>query len=354
VQNGSYVFRGVPGDWSWMRPGVIRQDQIGTVGVNLRGALDLFSALAQQDGGPDREFCELPQGVASSVQGVSLFGIPYQFTKSLRAPPVIITQRERWWPTIPEPAATASAATDQGLLARNPPTYAWECMFRRHGGTIQVGIFVFRYVASGGVRRPFYAAPAVSGQPAFPVRLTGGYGNLPGFPYRRVVAASGTGLTSATATTGSQLGLQVPLGWQQPSVDSGQGRTPFTTGTLQQGPASVAGGPGQGLNVDDFPTDGSPPIHQQWQLAGQWLIDNNGNVHRVLRGRRSRLDQIQVWLQAPIPRVEPSATFDDYELVPTAGSDPVPFGVRTFHYVPTIVDEDGGQLIPIYATVRNL
>lgn len=354
VQNGSYVFRGVPGDWSWMRPGVVRLDQVGTVGVNLRGALDVFSALAQQDGGTDREFCELPQGVVSSVPGITLFGIPYQFTKSLRAPPVIITQRERWWPTIPEPSATASAATDQGLLARNPPAYAWECMFRRHGGTIQVGIFVFRYVAGGGARRPFYAAPVDGGQPAFPARLTGGYGNLPGFPYRRVLAASGTGLTSGSATTGPQIGLQVPLGWQQPAVDSAQGRTPFTTGTLIAGASTVAGGPGQGLGIDDFPADGPPPIHHQWQFSGQWLIDNNGNVHRVNRGRRSRLDQQQVWLQAPIPRVEPSAVYDDYELIPAAGTDPVPFGVRTLHYVPSIVDEEGGQLIPIYATVRNL
>lgn len=356
IQNGSYVFRPQPGDWSWIRPGVIRPNQVGDVGVNLRGALDVFSALAQQDAGATREFCEFPGGLQATVGGVTIYGIPYQLTRSLRAPPVLITQRERWWPTVPDPGATAPAGADDALLARATPAYAWECMFRRHGGTIQVGIFVFRVVGAGGERKPFYAAPEDSVQPAFSSSVSNGaYGELPGVPYRRVLATASTAALSAGgATTGSQLGLQVPLGWQQPNVVAPGTPSPFSTGILTSGSAAAAGAQGQGLTQDDFPVDRFPPVHQQWQLSGQWLIDNNGNVHRVRRGRRSRLDQSQVWLQAPIPRVAPSAPFDDYELLPTAGSDPAPFGVRTLHYVPSVIDDSGRQLIPIYATVRNL
>lgn len=359
IQNGSYVYRPQPGDWSWMRPGVIRPNQVGAVGVNLRGALDVFSALAQQDAGATRELCEFPQGLQATVGGVAIYGIPYQLTRSLTAPPVLITQRERWWPTVPEPSAIGSVGADDALVARNPPTFAWECMFRRHAGTIQVGIFVFRIVGAGGSRQPFYAVPADSTRPAFPSSVSNGsYGELPGLPYRRVLAtASTTGLSAGGATTGSQAGLQVPLGWQQPNVvqlGGTAGSNPFTTGVLSLGNATAVGGQGQGLTPDDFPADRFPPVHQQWQLSGQWIIDNNGNVHRVGRGRRSRLDQAQVWLQSPVPRVAPSAPFDDYELQPTAASDPVPFGVRTLHYVPTVVDDSGAQLIPIYATVRNL
>jgi hypothetical protein len=29
-------------------------------------------------------------------------------------------------------------------------------------------------------------------------------------------------------------------------------------------------------------------------------------------------------------------------------------GVRTFHYVPAIIDGNGTQLVPVYATVRDL
>ena len=356
IQNGSYVYRPQPGDWSWMRPGVIRPNQVGEVGVELRGAVDIFSALAQQDAGATRELCEFPQGLRATVGGVTIYGIPYQLTRSLRAPPVLITQRERWWPTVPEPSATASSGDDDALVARIPPSFAWECMFRRHGGTIQVGIFVFRVVGAGGTREPFYAVPADSSSPAFPPSVSNGsYGELPGLPYRRVLAkASSAALSASEATTGPQFGAQVPMGWQQPNAVVPGLSSPFSTGILSSGTATVAGGPGQGLTQDDFPADRSPPVHQQWQLTGQWVIDNNGNVHRVRRGRRSRFDQSQVWLQAPVPRIAPSAPFDDYELLPTAGADPAPFGVRTLFYVPSIIDDSGRQLVPIYATVRNL
>jgi prepilin-type N-terminal cleavage/methylation domain-containing protein len=357
--NATYVYRPQPGDWSWMRPGVIRPNQVGSVGVNLRGALDIFSALAQQQGGSGQEYCEFPNGLVTTVGGKKIYGIPYQVTRKPDAPPVLITQRERWWPTVPEPDAAGSPGTDEALIAGRPPEFAWECMFRRHGGTIQVGIFVFRVVSAGAARQPFYAAPANPEQPALAPRVTGGaYGDHPGLPYRRVLVPRGTGglLTSADATTGNTLGLQVPVGWQQPaSIDvAALGPSPYTTGVIFSGTAAAPGRAGQGLAVDDIPVNGVAAVHHQWQYTGQWIIDNNGNVHRVRRGRRSRQDEAQVWLQAPIPGVALSAPFDDYELQPVSGQDPVPLGVRTLHYIPEVIDERGVRLIPIYATVRNL
>ena len=48
IQNGnsSYVFRPCAGDWSWIRPGVIRSNQAGTAFDDV-GAIDLFATLAQ-------------------------------------------------------------------------------------------------------------------------------------------------------------------------------------------------------------------------------------------------------------------------------------------------------------------
>jgi hypothetical protein len=359
--NSSYVFRPRSGDWSWVRPGVIRVDEVGDVGINLRGALDVFSALAQQDVGSTRELCELPGGIPTIYDGVELFGAPYNSARSVRAPAVLVTQRERWWPTIPEqPPGLSGAdlqewqAAEAARLQDSPPTYAWECMFRRNGGTVQVAIFVFRYVGRGGVRKPFYAVDE-DGE-AFNAAVTAGpYPDLPGCPYRRVLVSTGAALTAGTASTGAPVGDQLLVGWQQPDSIQTTIQTPFSTGLISAGDAPVAGGVGQRLLPTDIPQNDVVPIHHQWQLSGQWIIDNNGNVHRVARGRRSWLDTPQVRLAAPIPRMPNAQIYDDYELESsTTGSDPVRQGIRTFHYIPSYVDADGSQLVPVYATVRNL
>jgi prepilin-type N-terminal cleavage/methylation domain-containing protein len=358
--NASYVFRPRSGDWSWVRPGVIRLDQVGDVGINLRGAIDIFSALAQQDAGSTRELCELPAGIPTLFEGVELFGAPYNSSRSVRAPAILVTQRERWWPTIPEqPLGLAGndlqqwQAAEAARLADAPPTYAWECMFRRNGGTVQVAIFVFRYVGRGGVRKPFYAVDEDGG--VFDSAVTaGGYPNLPGFPYRRVLVAGGAGLSAGAATTGPAIGNQLLVGWQQPDSIQTNVQTPFSTGLVSAGTAAAPGGAGQGLLPTDIPQNDVVPVHHQWQLPAQWIVDNNGNVHKVARGRRSWLDAVQVRFAAPVPRTPNAQVYDDYELEATAGGDPVRQGIRTFHYVPNYVDAEGTQLVPVYATVRNL
>ena len=345
IQNGnsSYVFRPSAGDWSWIRPGVIRNDQPGTATVNEVGAIDIFSTLAQNTGNTTNEFCEFPSGIGTSYPNVRLFGAPYNSSRTTFAPPVIVTQRERWWPTVPEDAQNFA-----------PPTYAWDCMFRRSGGKLQVAIFVFRVTGVGGAKKS-YVSPSGT-LPALDNAVTNGSsGPFPPVPYRRVLVTTAPA-NSAAATTGPALGNQVPLGWQQPPALSLTAQTPFTTGLIKDGIAATAGAPGQGLTIDDFPAAAVPPVHHQWQLSGQWIVDNNGNVHRVAVGRRNRNDPIQVRLSAPIPRTQNAQVFDDYELRPATpgAADPVPQGVRTLHYVPAIIDANGTQLVPVYATVRDL
>jgi hypothetical protein len=47
--------------------------------------------------------------------------------------------------------------------------------------------------------------------------------------------------------------------------------------------------------------------------------------------------------------VNPAQVFADYELPAQT-----PLGVRTIHYVPVVIDANGTQLVPVYATVRDL
>jgi hypothetical protein len=363
---GSLAYRPAPGDWSWLRPAVITQPvdslQSELPLVDQVGALDVFSAVAQRPwprggnpSGPDSCLCEFP--VPTGLSGTALvpdpldptpeparpkvpiFGIPYNLGRGIVAPLVVVTQRERWWPI-------ESSATPSGGI----PQYAWECMFRRTGGRVQVGIFVFRIVGGGGSPQPWTAA--------LPQRLVGGASlpRLPAIPFRRVT--SQTNATAAIATQGSDAGNQVPVGWQQP-LRWGSGNEfstlnmavpgPFTTAMLGQGQATQPGALGQGLLPGDFVAGQYPAVQNQWQSPGQWLIDNNGHVHRVMQGRRSSFDATAVRLSAPIPCATSPLVGGDVEL-----PGDTPLGVRTLHYVPSIIDQGAIQLVPVYATVRDL
>ena len=332
ISNGSYVFRPSAGDWSWIRPGVIRSNQGGT-SIDDVGAIDIFSTLAQNAGSSAQEFCEFPnQGVTRTAGGnLKLWGAPYNSSRTSLAPPIIVTQRERWWPSVPEGSTTFT-----------PPTYSWDCMFRRMGGRIQVAIFVYRVIGVGGAVKS-YSSPA-NGAPSLPTVVVGGsYPNLPPVPYRRVPkSTSGNG---AAGTTGLPTNIQVATGWEQPATLSLTGQGPFTTGYF---------GTAQGLNQTDFIAAQIPQVSEQWQFPGQWIIDNNSNVHRVAQGRRNATDPARVRMSAPVPR-GPNAQIDaDYELVGSATFEPTPPGIRTMHYVPAVIDANGTQLVPVYATVREL
>jgi hypothetical protein len=318
TDNGSYVFRPAPGDWSWMRPAVITTNVPGTVPDDT-GALDVFAAGATP---PNTigELTEFPGGVTSG--NGTLFGMPYNSAASGFPPAVIITQRERWWPTVPE-----------GQAVTQPSPYCWDVMFRRFGGKVQVAVFVYRVVGVGGAARSYVAKanPAGSSQP--PV------------PFRRVLTSLAA--TADQASTGSPGGLQVRVGWQQPGDPiplANPAFGPWATGLI---------GTSQGLLAADYPAAALVPVQNTWQFPGQWLLDANGNILKVTQGRRTSVDPVQVRLSNPIPRVPTIQSFDDYERPSVGTNDPVPQGIRALFFVPAY-DADRNQLIPVYCTVRDL
>jgi type II secretory pathway pseudopilin PulG len=334
---GSYAFRPAPGDWSWIRPGVIRtaQTDVQLPAAEQPGSIDLFSRVAQRTNGTSAELCEFPQGIEGNT--ITLYGAPYSTSRSLTAPMIVVSQRERWWPEVTSGAAVQGA-----------PQYAWECMFRRSGGRVQVAIFVFRVVGVGGAMREWRAFRQGQNSSYDPAVSAGAASMLlPPVPYRRVLASAGT--TAQTATTGDDATPQVAPGWAQPATLDMGTPGPFTTGLVGQGTAATPGALGQGLLPGDFPTASLTPVQHQWQFPGQWIVDNNGNVHRVAVGRRNPSDAVQLRLSAAVPRVPAAQVNVDYE-APALTSR----GVRTFHFVPTIIDGNGTQLVPVYATVRDL
>lgn len=249
-------------------------------------------------------------GQATAVEPA---GIPYNsalYGLPPAAPPAIIfSQLERYYPM-------QSAGSTSGYQ-RNPE-YVWDCMFRRFQGRILVAIFVYRVsiVGGGDVR---YSAPANGTVPPLPIHIDLTLaGNLPwnGHPW------------DADGVPGSpQLEPAVMI----PNTEGG---TPY-----------------------EPPGAGSDP---SWQAPGQWLLDQNNNVHRVLAGRRRSADG-PVELLRPIPVLPPLDTyFMDRSGGVRVGVDNV---VTNFWYIPTevAIDVDGigsgdlpVRLFPVYATVREL
>ncbi|MGI9013009.1 MAG: type IV pilus modification PilV family protein [Phycisphaerales bacterium] len=215
--------------------------------------------------------------------------LPYNDIKWGAAPPaIIISQEERYFP------AQSTELIAAGTTGRTPPQYAWDCMFRRFQGKMYVAVFVYRISTTGGEPVPFQVR-------------TG----MPIMPHYRALNGSGNA------------GNPWPLGTEE------------IPGTY----------PGDPINLN--PLD---PPDDQWQLPGQWLLDQNNVFHRVLAGRRNDVDG-PVRLQRP---VQESRFFRAVLSQDFSTDDPV----FELWYIPSVViDPNIGReyrLSPIYATVKEL
>lgn len=284
----SYVSSTITGDWPWRRPAFYRTNHGVTVNGNSFTIAQGSIAIFNPTGG------YAPGG------GYPTDNIPWNTALYGTTPPpvpTIITQRERFYPT-----ATTFASND---VVR--PQYAWECMFRRFGGRIFVAIFVYR-VNTGGQGGYTVAVPP-GDVPPLPVSIDlvntpGGYSwaNQPWF------AAGDT--TNPT--------------WN----NKDDGRIPGT-----------------------FPGDAYDPLSasEGWQIDGQWILDQNNNIHRVLNGRRIATDG-PVELARPVPPLPALPVFEG--AIPSGGG-PAQNAVKYFWYIPP-VDANGVELTPVYVTVREL
>ncbi len=253
-------------------------------------------------------------GAATAVEATGMLnGIPYNsFLYPAGAGAFVITQGERYYPMFNEPLA--------GAASQFPPRpqYVWDCMFRRFQGKIMVAIFVYRVTIPGGGSAPYSVPPNYSDPivPPLPVAIDL---TLPGL-----------------------------LDWSgnQWDVDGDP--------TTQAIEAII---PGTYPDMTYNPSDAG----QSWQAPGQWILDQNNNVHRVLSGRRNESD-------GPVELVRPVAAI---LAVPTnfALGIAQPNGfvyedvVTNIWYIPVEVelDTDGdgtgdlpATLTPVYVTVREL
>lgn len=258
----------------------------------------------------------IPGGLGASPDSgsIAIFGgggaipseIPYNAIKypSGTPPQIFIRQGERYYP--------------QAFSTANPdvapkPEYVWDCMFRRFEGRIYVAIFVYRV-----------AAP-----------------NMGSFTYR----VPGNPTNVSVPPLPIWLRLESPARqWDCYGSDNKRG-TPDDV---------VVPGTAPGSTFD--PTDHT----FQWQMPGQWILDQNNNIHRVQLGRTLPDDPSgPVTLMRPVPEVPdlPVYSAGTASMPNLAGKENV---VTDIWYLPTSVTvQIGGQpvqveITPVYIMVREL
>lgn len=388
--------RTIYGDWGWMRPGYIFEDNDDTEWIDERGAIDIFShqyvgrdILGDTDWPDIDSATEFPGGwleesLWNSISGGGvnqpLYGIParrsswrYIEDDVVVPPRRIITQRERYYPMPAKPHSAGEIPPQ--------PQYVWDCMFRRYGGEIQVAIFVYRVSSPTAGSRPYTVQPNTGYQ--FP-----GTADLPHewqspMPFKLDLRDGSAGIADWYG-----IGLNSPYGrntrgaWDVPYQDIG--------GVLRPQPFVP------GAIIDEFNLDDP---RQSWQQSRQWLLDQNNNIHRVLsRSRDQDSEVMRVELTEPLapvrvslshigqqevdiwwwntvdtnfpPYVSPYNTLrlssgvpDSYFAIPDGDVAPEDFphidvGVVTeIFYIPrTVIDDLGNEwtLTPVYVAVKEL
>ena len=345
-----------PGDWPWIRPSMAAVPADSTpADREYAGDIDIFSARvtraasnfvpaafnypSETQWDQDWRTSEFslfggaipllgqthPQGSGTGTDpGAFLFGVPYNRAKfdlfgNGQDPLVTVTQEERFWP---------GGSGFTGQLPR--PQYAWDCMFRRFQGRVQVAIFVYRLKvgnASGG-----FAVSQDAGSNSQARDTT-----RPPMPARVDFPAS---INGAAYRELNPLGDDTP-----PELDAEDARRNIVKNT----------NPNFNLPSNSIYLD---PYFEGWQEPGQWFLDPYGRTHRVLQGRRNK-EQGPVRLSRPIPGQAPStalynpAALDDGWDGDAAAWQTAVDTVRSIWFVPP-VDRRGISLTPVYVTVRDL
>ncbi len=259
-------------------------------------------------------------GATPAQSGISLFlnadtntEIPYNAVKYPNtAPTIVITQGERYFP-----AATVNPTSPAEFLNNDRPQYVWECAFRRFGGRVQVAIFVYRVEAPGGQAAAYTVAPGAGSIPPLPVAID----------LTQTNAADAWDAWGADNTDGTADDRLIP--------NTDRGTTPFQ-------PLDFTS-----THLNRFLDVNS---NQGWQFPGQWLLDQNNNIHRILAGRRTYADG-PVELVERIPEITPLPVYDFGPTnVQPIGRDNV---VKRLWYIPPF-DDNGWTLTPVYVTVKEL
>ncbi len=287
----------IPGDFEWRRPAWIFNDPSVTLpsGIVLpRDSIIIFKPSGATIG--DSSSSEVPWNPDHS--GVNLInGLTFTYGASASATPdlVAFTPAERSYPMSSGIGTSATA-----------PQYRWECAFRRFQGKVQVAIFVFRVTRTGGERGVYRVdrnqAPLDPSAPPVPVRIDSSLFNS----FQPWIAGGMDGNSSSLADNTQVVGT----------------------------------GPGAPLDPADLRFD--------WQVAGQWVLDNNNNVHRVQRGRKTTADG-PVLLARPVPLLPDISA---YPRLPAAAAGSPP-RAEAIWFIPAR-DSAGNTLTPVYITVKEL
>jgi prepilin-type N-terminal cleavage/methylation domain-containing protein len=371
----------VSGDWGWMRPSFVLDgpsmpspNQLPEANRNpdpLDGAIDIFGlrhtrsvggmtnrhpATLEEDtsssfytsdfadmGTYFTGFCPTPvspsldpdfQSEFDDEEAQFLAGIPFNRNKYLilddflpsgdgslddhtdplregRSEPLFtVTQSERGWP--------------RGV---ETPEYFWDCMFRRYQGRVQVAIFVYRVGSNGGEQLPY--AVCHQGAPASPDPVSG-------------VAIKNPRESPLPA----RVDFPSPGDRWYPEGDPTPDDNPLNNLTI---PGTLPSG--SVLSQLD-------PYANGWQQAGQWLIDQNGTVHRVLSGRDNGAGgPVRLTSQVPyIPVMDVNGNLNN--ATPGLGVNNtaranVASAVKSIWFIPPET-RNGFTLTPVYATVGEL
>ena len=320
------ITQGVPiltveGDWPWMRPGFVF-DNPNTPADE--GRIDIFSQqfTRKEAGFPiDADLgttglamaTELPDGWPASGTKV-LWGIPYNpakyainsasevddWKRVFPEPRVFISQRERYWP----------AGSDAVATLAQKPQYVWDCMFRRFGGRVQVAIFVYRVNAPGGAPQAYH------------------------------VAQADATMDTPQAPTADSDRSPIPVTFSPPNTGASRWVPPSS------GDPTIIPGTASGAPLD------LTKARDMWEVAGQWILDQNNNIHRVLAGRRLTTDG-PVRLARPIGFMPLSALYGQNCLLPATQAALDSEGVAQCWYLP-IRHKNGVQITPVYVLVEEL